>query len=117
MQGLGILVLLLLLVLLVLGPLLSEEVQNALNALPEEFRAVIESDYAKYGKLRDLFLRAHLEVDVSARGDAVALTQLVASGDAFECRCSRSDLAATGGLHHGCVARPSARAPAWPPLG
>lgn len=31
-----------------------------------------------------------------------ALDRLLAAGLAFECRCSRSDLAATGGLHHGC---------------
>jgi glutamyl-Q tRNA(Asp) synthetase len=33
-----------------------------------------------------------------------ALEALLASGDAFECHCSRSDLAATGGVHRGCVA-------------
>ena len=42
----------------------------------------------------------------SGRGDAygVALDRLLASGDAFACHCSRSDLAATGGIHHACVA-------------
>jgi glutamyl-Q tRNA(Asp) synthetase len=51
----------------------------------------------------------------STRGEAyaAALAQLVASGDAFACRCSRADLAATAGIHHSCVARPSAEAPAW----
>jgi glutamyl-Q tRNA(Asp) synthetase len=51
----------------------------------------------------------------STRGDdyAAALARLVASGDAFACRCSRGDLAANHGLHHACVDRPSARAPAW----
>jgi glutamyl-Q tRNA(Asp) synthetase len=51
----------------------------------------------------------------SARGDAyaAALQQLVAQGDAFACRCSRGDLAASGGIHRACVARPSAEAPAW----
>jgi glutamyl-Q tRNA(Asp) synthetase len=34
-----------------------------------------------------------------------ALDALLASGDAFECHCSRADLAATGGVHRGCVAR------------
>ncbi|KAB7764866.1 tRNA glutamyl-Q(34) synthetase GluQRS [Xanthomonas maliensis] len=33
-----------------------------------------------------------------------ALTSLLASGHAFECSCSRSDLAAMGGIHHRCVA-------------
>ncbi len=42
----------------------------------------------------------------SRRGDAyaAALQRLVAAGLAFECRCSRSDLAATGGIHRRCVA-------------
>ncbi len=43
-----------------------------------------------------------------SRRDAVyqaALDRLLASGDAFVCHCSRSDLAAHGGRHHGaCVA-------------
>jgi len=51
----------------------------------------------------------------SARGDAyeAALQRLVAQGDAFACRCSRSDLAATGGIHRGCVESPSADGQAW----
>jgi glutamyl-Q tRNA(Asp) synthetase len=44
---------------------------------------------------------------------AEALQSLVESGDAFECRCTRSDLDAMGGVHHGCVAIPSGRRPAW----
>ena len=44
---------------------------------------------------------------------ASALATLAASGDAFECLCSRTDLAATGGIHRGCVARPHGRHPAW----
>ncbi|GAB2657251.1 tRNA glutamyl-Q(34) synthetase GluQRS [Arenimonas aestuarii] len=41
----------------------------------------------------------------SARGDAyaTALDALLASGDAFECHCSRSDLEASGGVHRRCV--------------
>lgn len=41
------------------------------------------------------------------RGDAyaVALERLLSRGLAFECHCSRADLAATGGVHHRCVAR------------
>lgn len=40
------------------------------------------------------------------RGDAYAdaLQALLSSGDAFECHCSRSDLAAGGGIHRRCVA-------------
>ena len=32
-----------------------------------------------------------------------ALDRLLASGHAFECHCSRADLAATGGIHRACV--------------
>jgi glutamyl-Q tRNA(Asp) synthetase len=39
-----------------------------------------------------------------------ALEQLLASGAAFPCHCSRSDLAAAGGIHRRCVAAAS-RAP------
>ena len=47
----------------------------------------------------------------SARGDAyqAALDHLLAQGLAFECHCSRSDLAAEGGVHRECV--PGARRP------
>lgn len=34
-----------------------------------------------------------------------ALDELLANGVAFACHCSRSDLAATGGIHRRCVAR------------
>jgi glutamyl-Q tRNA(Asp) synthetase len=40
-----------------------------------------------------------------------ALVQLLASGAAFACHCSRSDLAAVGGIHRRCVTHAS-RAPA-----
>lgn len=36
---------------------------------------------------------------------AAALEHLLARGLAFECHCSRADLAASGGVHHRCVAR------------
>ncbi len=50
----------------------------------------------------------------SARGDAyqTALDRLLADGDAFVCHCSRSDLAANGGIHHRCVARQARPDPA-----
>ncbi|HIE1099998.1 MULTISPECIES: tRNA glutamyl-Q(34) synthetase GluQRS [Stenotrophomonas] len=43
----------------------------------------------------------------SARGEAyqAALDVLLAGGLAFVCHCSRSELAASGGIHHRCVAR------------
>ena len=43
----------------------------------------------------------------SARGEAyqAALDVLLASDLAFVCHCSRSELAASGGIHHRCVAR------------
>jgi glutamyl-Q tRNA(Asp) synthetase len=51
----------------------------------------------------------------STRGDfyGSALASLVAAGNAFECRCTRSDLAASGGIHRGCVAKPRGRHAAW----
>jgi len=50
----------------------------------------------------------------SARSDAyaVALDRLINGGSAFECRCSRSDLAADAGVHRGCVQTDSTRQPA-----
>jgi glutamyl-Q tRNA(Asp) synthetase len=50
----------------------------------------------------------------SSRHDAyaAALAQLLDDGSAFECRCSRSDLAAVGGIHRRCVASDRARPPA-----
>ena len=43
---------------------------------------------------------------------ASALERLLAAGTAFECRCSRSELASAGGIHRRCVARDPARSPA-----
>lgn len=48
----------------------------------------------------------------SLRAEAyeVAIERLLSSGDAFECRCSRADLAAGGGIHRGtCTASPANR--------
>jgi len=44
---------------------------------------------------------------------AQALDQLLSDGLAFECRCSRTDLAAAGGIHRACIARDPARPPAF----
>jgi glutamyl-Q tRNA(Asp) synthetase len=44
---------------------------------------------------------------------AAALERLVAQGDAFPCRCTRSDLAPFGGRHPHCVQDPSGDRPAW----
>lgn len=41
-----------------------------------------------------------------------ALARLLASGAAFPCHCSRSDLAAVGGIHRQCIAGGRARTPA-----
>ena len=51
----------------------------------------------------------------SRRSDvyAHALDHLRDGGWAFPCRCSRSDLAAMGGVHHACVPNPSGHAAAW----
>ncbi len=47
----------------------------------------------------------------SRRGEAYAqaFARLLDAGLAFECRCSRSELAAAGGIHRRCVADPSDR--------
>jgi glutamyl-Q tRNA(Asp) synthetase len=44
---------------------------------------------------------------------AAALATLAANGDAFECLCSRTDLASSKGVHRACVPRPHGRHPAW----
>lgn len=44
---------------------------------------------------------------------AAALKKLREDGWAFECRCSRSDLAASGGIHSHCVKHPSGKQAAW----
>lgn len=44
---------------------------------------------------------------------AQALQKLRKDGRAFECRCSRSDLAAAGGIHSRCVKNPSGKQAAW----
>ena len=53
----------------------------------------------------------------STRGDAYAdaLARLLADGIAFECRCSRADLAAAGGVHRRCVANAERHGGASPP--
>lgn len=50
----------------------------------------------------------------SGRHDAYAraLARLLDDGAAFECRCSRTDLAAVGGIHRACVASDATRTPA-----
>ena len=44
---------------------------------------------------------------------AEALLKLREDGWAFQCRCSRSDLAASGGIHLRCVNHPSGKQAAW----
>ncbi|KFN44567.1 tRNA glutamyl-Q(34) synthetase GluQRS [Arenimonas oryziterrae] len=57
----------------------------------------------------------HPVVWQSRRSDlyAAALRRLLDQGDAFTCRCSRSDLMASDGLHRQCVAHPSGRVHAY----
>lgn len=43
---------------------------------------------------------------------AAALERLLETGQAFECHCSRADLAASGGIHRRCVATRPRRDPA-----
>ena len=47
----------------------------------------------------------------STRGECYAqvLRQLLDAGDAFECRCSRSELEAAGGIHRKCIGRDTSR--------
>ncbi|SKC79982.1 tRNA glutamyl-Q(34) synthetase GluQRS [Pseudoxanthomonas indica] len=51
----------------------------------------------------------------SQRGERYAqvLQSLVNRDLAFACHCSRTELAATGGIHHACVARRERAHPAW----
>lgn len=42
-----------------------------------------------------------------------ALGRLLERDLAFECRCSRSDLSSSAGIHHRCVAKPSGKRPAY----
>lgn len=51
----------------------------------------------------------------SARSELyeAALRRLLDAGTAFACRCSRSDLAASDGIHRVCVPRPSGKASAF----
>lgn len=51
----------------------------------------------------------------SRRGEryAQALQDLVDRGLAFACHCSRTELAAAGGIHHVCVAQQTRAHPAW----
>jgi glutamyl-Q tRNA(Asp) synthetase len=51
----------------------------------------------------------------SERGELYdrTLKKLVARGEVFPCRCSRSDLEPFGGIHHRCVEQPSGRVRAW----
>jgi glutamyl-Q tRNA(Asp) synthetase len=51
----------------------------------------------------------------SERGELYdrTLKKLIAMGDVFPCRCSRSDLEPFGGIHRRCVDDPSGRVRAW----
>lgn len=51
----------------------------------------------------------------SQRGERYAqvLASLIERGEVFACRCSRSELAASHGIHHACVSRRERAHPAW----
>ena len=51
----------------------------------------------------------------SQRGELYdrTLKKLIAAGEVFPCRCSRSDLEPFGGIHHRCVDDPTGRVRAW----
>lgn len=68
------------------------------------------ADLAAFGMVSDRPV-----VRQSERGDLYArsLDRLRESGLAFACRCSRSDLAASGGVHVACVEHPSGLQAAW----
>lgn len=69
-------------------------------------RTVPGAAAAQLGLLRALGLAADGPVMwQSLRGDAygLALERLMQGGHAFVCHCSRSDLAASGGIHRHCV--------------
>jgi len=59
-----------------------------------------------FGLLPDEPVLRQRERDAAYR---TALDRLLASGDAFECHCSRADLAGSGGVHRTCV--PGVRRP------
>ncbi|ALS94619.1 tRNA glutamyl-Q(34) synthetase GluQRS [Xanthomonas oryzae] len=62
--------------------------------------------------LTALGLHSDLPVIRQSERDAAytaAINRLLETGQAFECSCSRADLASMGGLHHACVAPLGAR--------
>jgi glutamyl-Q tRNA(Asp) synthetase len=70
---------------------------------------------AQQATLRAFGLHADGDVVFQSQRDALyqqALDTLLASGQAFECHCSRSVLAASGGIHRHCVAGPQRPDPA-----
>lgn len=78
-------------------------------------REVAGAAHAQLQTLEKLGLRSDTAVLWQhTRHDAyqAALTQLLEAGLAFECHCSRTDLTASGGLHHHCVARAKRADPA-----
>lgn len=75
---------------------------------------------ASFGLVSDLPI---LRQSDRAAHYTAALTALLETGRAFECSCSRADLARMGGIHHACVAPLGARravrlrVPPQPPVG
>ena len=78
-------------------------------------REVIGATQAQLQALAAFDLRHDGDIVHQSRRDALyrdALDRLLARGLAFECHCSRADLAATGGIHRRCVANASHAVPA-----
>ena len=67
-------------------------------------------DLARFGLVSDETVVRQSERSASY---TEALHRLRDDGWAFECRCSRSDLAAGGGIHLRCVKNPSGKQAAW----
>jgi len=70
-------------------------------------REVAGAAQAQLATLAAFDLHPDAGVDYQSRRGALyqmALERLLADGLAFECHCSRSELAAVGGIHRGCVA-------------
>jgi glutamyl-Q tRNA(Asp) synthetase len=76
---------------------------------PREVAGAADGQRARTGGLRVAPRRPGHPSEPARRMYQEALDRLLAKGLAFECHCSRSDLAASGGIHRHCVA--AARGP------
>ena len=84
---------------------------------PREVAGAAQRQLAGAGRVRPA-CRTSRSCARAQRGDALRRPRwsaCCAAGDAFECHCSRSDLAASGGMHRRCVADAATRRPGDPP--